>query len=180
MVSIMLAMFTAGVAAGSLFCGRLSKGTVEPGIVPIGAFGLSLFGIDMYFAITPATSIELLSINAFIENSENMRVLLDLGMIGFFGGLFIVPLYAMVQQRTAESRRAQAIAALNVQNSLYMVGSAVFGMVFLGMAGLSIEQFFLTLGILNLLVCALIFKIVPEFIQRFLMRFVKKEHLKAP
>ena len=91
-----------------------------------------------------------------------------------------MPLYAMVQQRTAESRRAQAIAALNVQNSLYMVGSAVFGMVFLGMAGLSIEQFFLTLGILNLLVCALIFKIVPEFIQRFLMRFVKKEHLKAP
>jgi MFS family permease len=179
-VSIMLTMFTVGVAAGSLFCGRLSKGTVEPGIVPIGAFGLSLFGIDMYCAITPATSIELLSINAFIENSENMRVLLDLGMIGFFGGLFIVPLYAMVQQRTAESRRAQAIAALNVQNSLYMVGSAVFGIIFLGMAGLSIEQFFLTLGILNLLVCALIFKTVPEFIQRFLMRFVKKEHLKAP
>ncbi|WP_034838002.1 MFS transporter [Endozoicomonas numazuensis] len=173
-VSIMLAMFTIGVAAGSLFCGRLSKGHVEPGIVPIGALGLSLFGIDLYFAITPATTVELLSINAFIENSENLRVLLDLGIIGFFGGLFIVPLYAMVQQRTPENRRAQAIAALNVQNSMYMVGSAVFGMVFLGVLELSIEQFFLTLGVLNLLVCALIFRRVPEFIECFVARFVKK------
>lgn len=172
-VSTMLAMFIIGVAVGSLLCGRLSKGHVEPGIVPIGAVGLSLFGIDLYFAVTPATTSHLLSINAFVENSDN-RVLLDLGMIGLFSGLFIVPLYAIVQQRTPENRRAQAIAALNVQNSLYMVLSALFGMVFLGVLELSIEQFFLTLGVVNLLVCAFIFRRVPEFIERFVARFVKK------
>ncbi|WP_257280816.1 MFS transporter [Endozoicomonas sp. ISHI1] len=173
-VSIMLAMFIIGVAAGSLFCGQLSKGRVEPGIVPIGALGLSLFGIDLYFAITPATTTNLLSISAFVENAENLRVLLDLGMIGFFSGLFIVPLYAMVQQRTPANLRAQTIAALNVQNSFYMVVSALFGMVCLGVLQLSIEPFFLTLGVLNLLVCALIFRRVPEFIERFVARFVKK------
>lgn len=173
-VSIMLAMFIIGVAAGSLFCGQLSKGRVEPGIVPIGALGLSLFGIDLYFAITPATTTNILSISAFVENAENLRVLLDLGMIGFFSGLFIVPLYAMVQQRTPANLRAQTIAALNVQNSFYMVVSALFGMVCLGVLKLSIEPFFLTLGVLNLLVCALIFRRVPEFIERFVARFVKK------
>ncbi|WP_422138971.1 MFS transporter [Endozoicomonas sp. ALC020] len=173
-VSVMLAIFIIGVAAGSLFCGRLSKGHIEPGIVPIGALGLSLFGIDLYFAVTPATTTNLLTIDAFMENSENLRVLLDLGMIGFFSGLFIVPLYAMVQQRTPANRRAQTIAALNVQNALYMVVSALSGMVFLGFLELSIEQFFLTLGVLNLLICALIFRKVPEFIERFVARFVKK------
>lgn len=174
-VSVSLALFTVGVAAGSLFCGRIANGKVEPGIVPIGAFGLSLFAIDLYFAVVPSNSSTLLSMTEFLESSDNMRVLLDLGMIGFFGGLFIVPLYAMVQQRTEESRRARAIASLNIQNSLYMVGSAVFGMVFLGMLDLSIEQLFLTLGILNLLVCAAIFRWMPEFIESFYARFIKSK-----
>ena len=173
-VSIMLAMFTVGVAAGSLFCGRLSSGEVEPGIVPIGALGLSLFGIDLYYAITPSTTDALLSISQFIDISNNARVLLDLGLIGFFGGLFIVPLYAMVQQRTEESRRARAIAALNIQNSFFMVCSAVFGMIFLGMLQRSIPEFFLTLALLNMLVCGLLFRLEPEFARRFVLRFSKK------
>ena len=173
-VSIMLAMFTIGVAAGSLFCGRISHGKIEPGIVPLGAFGLSLFALDLFFAISPNTQEELLSVAEFVMIPANVRVLFDLAMIGFFGGLFIVPLYAMVQKRTEESRRARMIAALNVMNSFYMVGSAVFGMVFLGVADQSIETFFLTLAVLHVVVSLLIFKASPEFWQRFRMRFSKQ------
>ena len=173
-VSIMLAMFTIGVAAGSLFCGRISHGEVEPGIVPLGAFGLSLFALDLFFAITPNTVEESLSVIEFIMIPANVRVLFDLSMIGFFGGLFIVPLYSMVQKRTEESRRARMIAALNVMNSFYMVGSAVFGMIFLGMADRSIEEFFLTLAILHVVVSLMIFKTSPEFWQRFRTRFSRQ------
>ena len=170
-VSIMLAMFTIGVAAGSLFCGRISHGQVEPGIVPLGALGLSLFALDLHFAIAANNSAELLNIAQFLGIFANVRVLFDLAMIGFFGGLFIVPLYAMVQRRTEESRRARVIAALNVMNSFYMVGSAVFGMIYLGFMERSIEEFFMTLAVLHILFCMGIFKYEPAFLQRFKTRF---------
>lgn len=170
-VSIMLAMFTIGVAAGSLFCGRISHGKVEPGIVPIGAFGLSLFALDLFFAINPNHSTTLLTVGEFVQIPANVRVLLNLGMIGFFGGLFIVPLYAMIQKRTAEDRRARMIAALNIMNSFYMVGSAAFGILFLGVAERSIEEFFLTLAVLHVIVSLLIFRSTPEFWQRCRIRF---------
>lgn len=170
-VSIMLAMFTIGVAAGSLFCGRLSHGRVEPGIVPVGALGLSVFALDLYFAITPNSNAELLSVPEFVVIAANTRVLLDLAMTGFFGGLFIVPLYAMVQRRTEAGRRARVIAALNVMNSFYMVGSAVFGMIVLGMMGRTIEEFFLTLALLHILFSFGMFRYEPEFWVRFKIRF---------
>ena len=173
-VSIMLAVFTIGVAAGSLFCGRISHGKVEPGIVPLGALGLSLFALDLFFAISPNTQGVLLSAGEFIRIPANVRVLFDLAMIGFSGGLFIVPLYAMVQKRTEESRRARTIAALNVMNSSYMVGSAVFGILFLGVANRTIEEFFLILAVLHVIVSLLIFKASPEFWQRFKVRFSRK------
>ena len=173
-VSVMLALFTIGVAIGSLFCGRISQGKVEPGIVPMGALGLGLFSLDLYFAITPDTASALLSVNEFVQVSQNVRVLFDLGMIGFFGGLFIVPLYAMVQKRTEESRRARMIAALNVMNSCYMVGSAVFGMLVLGVANRSIEELFLILALLHVVVSLLIFRASPEFYQRFRVRFSRQ------
>ena len=166
-VSIMLAVFIIGVAAGSLICEKLSGKGIDIGIVPAGSIGLSVFGIDLFFAIDPVSTTTALTVGEFIGHSAHLRVLFDLSMLGFFGGIFIVPLYALIQQRTEESRRARVMASLNVMNSLFMVGSAIIGILFLGMVGRSIPEFFLILSIANLTVCFYIYKQVPEFALRF-------------
>ena len=68
------------------------------------------------------------------------RVLLDFGLIGFFGGMFIVPLYAMIQARTAPERRARMIAVNNVINAIFMVAGAGLSIVALGMLGMTIPE----------------------------------------
>ena len=168
-VSIMLAAFIVGVAGGSLICEKLSGKNIDIGIVPVGSIGLTIFGIDLFFAIKPIDSETVLTVTQFLSYGSNIRILFDLAMLGFFGGMFTVPLYALVQQRTADDHRARVIASLNVINSLFMVGSAVLGMLFLGVSGRSIPEFILFLSVTNLAVCLYIYKQVPEFALRFVV-----------
>ena len=81
---------------------------------------------------------------------------------------FHCSLYALMQQRAKVDQRAQVIAALNIYNSLFMVGSAILGIVCLAI-GLSIPQLFLLLAVLNLLVASYLFMQVPIFVVRFLV-----------
>jgi len=90
-------------------------------------------------------------------------------MIGIFSGFYIVPLYALVQQRTTPSHRSRVIAGNNILNSLFMVVSAIIAMILLGKAGFSIPQLFLFTAILNMVVAIYIFSLVPEFMMRFLV-----------
>ncbi|KEQ16810.1 MFS transporter [Endozoicomonas numazuensis] len=167
-VTLMLAVFTMGIALGSMICERLSGNIIEIGIVPLGSLGLSIFGIDLFFAINPVTT-PLMGAGEFLSHSSNIRVLFDLAMIGFSGGVFIVPLYALIQQRAKPEQRAQIIAANNVLNSLFMVGSAAAGIVMLGVMDLSIPVFFLTLAVVNLAIVAYVYSQVPEFVLRFVI-----------
>jgi 1-acyl-sn-glycerol-3-phosphate acyltransferase len=89
--------------------------------------------------------------------------------IGLFGGFYIVPLYALIQSRTAEHERARVIAANNILNALFMVASAIASILFLSVAELSIPQLFLTISLMNIAVNSYIFKIVPEFSMRFMI-----------
>ncbi|HTN32596.1 MAG TPA: MFS transporter [Marinobacter sp.] len=166
-VTILLAVFTIGIAAGSVACERLSGHRIELGIVPIGSLGLSVFGIDLYFS-TPTAPIPS-DWWMIITDAYYRQVAIDLLAIGIFGGLFIVPLYAYVQQETAPDKRARVIAALNVFNALFMVASALMGMLVLGVLGLSIPEFFLILAILNLVVAAYVYRQMPEFALRFVI-----------
>jgi 1-acyl-sn-glycerol-3-phosphate acyltransferase len=96
-------------------------------------------------------------------------VLIDILGLGIFGGFYIVPLYALIQSRTAENERARVIAANNILNALFMVVSAIVSIVLLSVAKLSIPQLFLVVSLLNIGVNAYIFKIVPEFSMRFMI-----------
>jgi len=168
LMSTLLAMFIIGISTGSLLCERLSGGQVEIGLVPFGAIGLTLFGIDMYFA-SPQTPAVYTTLSSFFAVGANWRIVLDLVMIGIFSGFYIVPLYALVQQRTAPSHRSRVIAGNNILNALFMVVSAIIAMLLLGNAGFTIPELFLFTAILNLVVTAYIFSIVPEFMMRFLV-----------
>ncbi|WP_323750099.1 MFS transporter [Marinobacter sp.] len=166
-VTVLLAIFTVGIAVGSMICERMSGHKVELGIVPIGSLGLSLFGIDLYLNM-PAQPVPSDWWMIFTDGNYR-RVALDLLGIGVSGGLFIVPLYAFVQQETPPETRARVIAALNVFNALFMVASALLGMLVLGVIGLSIPEFFLVLSIMNLMVAAFVYQQVPEFALRFVI-----------
>ncbi|TNC81891.1 MAG: MFS transporter [Oleiphilus sp.] len=168
LVTLLLALFTVGIGLGSMMCESLSRSCIELGIVPVGALGLSVFGIDLYFAV-PSMPAEQISWSQFLSDSGNWRLLFDLTAVGLFGGIFIVPLYAYVQARSEESYRARTIAVINIMNALFMVGSAIAGIIFLGVLELSIPDFFLVLAIMNLVVCAYVFYQVDEFALRFVI-----------
>ena len=168
LMSTLLAMFIIGISTGSLLCERLSGRQIEIGLVPFGAIGLTLFGIDLYFA-SPTQPGEYAGLAAFLSLGASWRIIFDLVMIGIFAGFYIVPLYALVQQRSDPGHRSRVIAGNNILNALFMVVSAVFAMFLLGNAGFSIPQLFLVTAILNLVVAIYIFSIVPEFLIRFLI-----------
>ncbi len=168
-VTMVLCVFSLGIGAGSLLCERLSGHKLEIGLVPFGALGLSIFAVDLYFAVPAQSTAEMLGVTAYLAQQGALRVLIDLLLIGVFGGLFIVPLFALVQLRTPAAQRAQVIAAVNVFNALFMVAAAVLGVVLLEGVGLSIPEFFLVLGVMNIVVALYIFRRVPEFAMRFLI-----------
>lgn len=167
LVTLLLALFTVGIAAGSMLCERLSGHRVELGIVPIGSLGLSLLAIDLYLHM-PAEPVASDWQYMFTDPAYR-RVMLDLLGIGFSGGLFIVPLYAYIQQQTEPDRRARIIAALNVFNALFMVVSALAGILLLGVVGLSIPEFFLVLALMNLVVAGFVYQQMPDFALRFVI-----------
>jgi 1-acyl-sn-glycerol-3-phosphate acyltransferase len=168
-VTALLVAFSVGVGIGSMLCERLSGERVELGLVPIGSIGLTIFGISLYFSSPTVVPTELLSLSQFLATAFGWWVLLDLTLIGISGGLFIVPLYAMLQQRAEPSQRARMIAANNIFNALFMVVAALAGMLFLAGFGLSIPEYFLILAIMNAVVAFYVYSRVPEFALRFVI-----------
>ncbi|OLQ76157.1 acyl-phosphate glycerol 3-phosphate acyltransferase [Photobacterium proteolyticum] len=170
-VSFLLTLFSIGIAIGSLLCDRLSGHRIEPGIVPLGSLGITIFGADLMFA-TPELVTASQSFLTFVTNPELLRVFVSLTMLGVSGGIFIVPLYAMMQSRAKEEERAQVIAANNIWNAIFMVVSAITAIVFLSVLGLSIPQFFLFLSLLNFFVVLYIYTQAPDFFWRFVVWLV--------
>jgi len=163
----LLVAFAVGVGVGSLLCERLSGGRIELGLVPLGSLGLSVFSIDLYFA-QPLQNPEIVhSVGEFLARSGSVRVLIDLALLGAFGGFYSVPLYALVQRRSQREYLSRIIAANNIINAFFMVCASLLAIALLA-AGLSIPQFFLVLAVLNVLVATYLFTLLPEFLMRFL------------
>ena len=182
-VTLLLALFSVGIGIGSLLCERLSGRRVELGLVPFGSIGLTLFAVDLWLASRNLHASGLAGLDVFLASPAHWRVAADLVLIGLFGGFFIVPLYALIQERSPPSHRSRIIAANNILNAIFMVASAGLAIALLG-AGLSIPYLFLTTAILNAVVALFIYRLVPEFLMRFLawilvhtMYRVKKEGL---
>ncbi len=166
-VTLLLATFTFGIGVGSLLCEKLSAKRVELGLVPLGSIGLTLFALDLALA-SPATPAAGLGALGLMQLGSTWRVLLDLALIGIFGGFFIVPLYALVQQRSNPEHGARIIAANNIMNALFMVVGALAAAGMLA-AGLSIPMLFAVAAVCNAAVALFIYGLVPEFLLRFII-----------
>jgi 1-acyl-sn-glycerol-3-phosphate acyltransferase len=163
-----LALFSVGTGVGSLLCEKLSGRTVEIGLVPLGAFGMTAFMLDLYFARAGTATAAGLSVSAFVAAPGSVRIIIDLIGIGLFTGFFVVPLFALIQSRTPKSEMSRVFAALNIQNSGFIVGAAMIALVTQKFLHWTIPQLFLALAIANAVVAIYIFTIVPEFLMRFL------------
>jgi len=163
---LLLTVFSLGVGAGSLLCERLSGHKVEIGLVPFGAIGLSIFGLDLFLASLAYTNTAAVDMAGFVQQHGSWRILFDCVMIGLFGGLYIVPLFAVIQTRCDRRHLSRTIAGMNIMNALFMVVAALVAMVLL-QSGFTIPQIFLVTAILNALVALYIFTVVPEYLVRF-------------
>lgn len=149
-VTLLLSLFTVGIGAGSILCERLSHHTIRPSLIVVGAIGMALSGID--FAITSHYFQVAGTLNA---NPSFWHILFDLICIGIFGGLYSVPLYAIMQNRSDPIFRSRIIAANNILNALFMVAGAV-GMVVLLKQGWTIPNIFLLVAVGTALVAGVI------------------------
>ena len=163
----LLVSFAIGVGLGSLLCERMSGHRIELGLVPFGSIGLTLFAIDLYFAQPVAAVMPVTNIGEFIARPGSLRVLVDVLLLGAFGGFYSVPLYALIQQRSERSHLSRIIAANNIINALFMVVASLLSIAVLGM-GFSIPELFIVLALLNAVVAIYIYTLLPEFLMRFL------------
>ncbi|MDB5105932.1 MAG: phospholipid/glycerol acyltransferase [Fibrobacteres bacterium] len=170
-VTMLLAIFSLSIGVGSILCAKLSRGEIELGLVPLGALGMTVFSADLAFIAYPPAGVGLMGVGALLQGpwlASAIRVMADLGMVGISGSLFIVPLYALIQSRADEESRSRVIAANNIFNALFMVGSALITMVLFKIGFNTVEVLFFT-AILNLAVAAYIFLLIPEFVMRFVV-----------
>ncbi|GKS77446.1 MFS transporter [Acidovorax sp. SUPP950] len=164
--SLLLVVFSVGIGVGSLLCEVLSRRHVEIGLVPLGAIGMSVFAIDLYFASRSLPPAPEMGLGAFVGQAAHWRVMADLALLSLFAGLYSVPMYALIQMRSQPTHRARIIAANNILNALFMIGSSLIAGALLG-AGFSVPQIFLFTGIANAIVAFYIFLLVPEYLLRF-------------
>ena len=161
-VTLFLTVFSVGIGVGSMLCDRLLKGEISARSVPFGALGMAAFSIDLYLASGFAAGTgELIGARVFLESPANWRVLADLFMVAVSGGLYIVPLYAIMQSRAEPDHRARTIAANNVFNALFMVlgAAAVAGLL---AAGVAVTGVFLVIAAANVIAAFYVCKLLPH------------------
>ena len=135
-----LAIFSIGVALGSVLINRLLAGRVAAKYAPAAAIAMGLFVLHLYWNVLdwPVTSGPLLDLKTFAVIRQAEWVMFDLFGVAVAGGMFVVPLYAFLTTTVPKSETARTVAANNIVNSGAMVLSALI-LTGLVQAGVSVE-----------------------------------------
>lgn len=176
-VTLLLSVFSIGIGAGSLICNKLLKGMVTARFVPLASLMMTVFSVDLYFAssnimvTSPDIVGQLYGAKEFLSSIQNWRVVGDLFGIAVAGGIYIVPLYAIMQTESDGAERSRIIAANNILNALFMVGSAVGSMLLL-MIDFTLPEIFLTIAIANGFVALYICQLLPQDLVQSIIRTI--------
>ena len=147
--TLFLLVFSFGTTLGSLFCDILLKGEISQKFTAYAAFGFSIFTLLMVISTPTGITGPLLGANAFMAIPQNWLVLGSMLMVAFCGGIYIVPLYAVLQSNTPTEYRSRLMAASNFSDSLFMTMAAVVSAILLSL-GFGILDLFRVIAILNL------------------------------
>ncbi len=151
-ISIMLASLTLGIGGGSMAAGYLSRGRIEVGLIPLGALGLSFFS-----AVLGLNTVGLWGGSALLF------------ALGFFGGIYDLPMQATLQQRSPDSVKGGMIAANNFFNFVGMGLAAGLFILLFGVLHVSPRVIFLLSAVLTLAVGIYICYLLPMFLLRFIL-----------
>ncbi len=157
------ALFAIGIAVGSVLAAIIAHGRIMLLPVPLAGLGMAAFLIDLGFATMglPQASTDI-GLGSFLSSAVGMRIAIDvLGLAGC-GGLFVVPAFSAVQAWAGEDRRARVVAAVNIVNSIFIVGgSLTTALLQWHGIGLSEPTLLLGLGLLNAIAAFVWIKILP-------------------
>jgi acyl-[acyl-carrier-protein]-phospholipid O-acyltransferase / long-chain-fatty-acid--[acyl-carrier-protein] ligase len=198
--TIIFALFSVGISIGSIYCNKLLNGVISAKYVPIAALLVSVFLIDLYFAAGSAQTalkgvldsgavkleqegeLQLMPFGAVISAWQTWRVLFDMLAVSFCCGLFVVPLYAIMQARTPYYLRARIVGSNNIINAVFMVATTIATIPLLAI-GVSASGLFLILGLANLIAAIYIIRLLPHetlaAAARALFRFFYKVEVKG-
>ena len=156
--TLFLTAFSIGIAIGALLCNSLLRGRISAKYVPLGGLGIVIFSIDLFLAsngLQPASE-QLMGMDQFTDNPMNIRIFSDLLLISISGGIFVVPLYAVMQSACGKNLRSRTIASNNILNSMMMVVSAIIPMLLFA-AGFDVDSVFLMVAISTLVVTGFLY-----------------------
>ncbi|MGI6442486.1 MAG: MFS transporter [Synergistaceae bacterium] len=162
--TLFLIVFSVGVGFGSTICNRILKGRISMKLVAPACVGLSLSTLLLYtFSLLFKKGDSLVGALVFLQDYMSWGIVLSLFLLAAFGGIYSVPMYALMQSKCPDEHRARSVAVLNITDSFAMVLSAFFvtGLLFMEM---SIINIFLVLGIMNLFVTPLLSRMVGAYV----------------
>jgi acyl-[acyl-carrier-protein]-phospholipid O-acyltransferase/long-chain-fatty-acid--[acyl-carrier-protein] ligase len=153
-VTLFLALNSIGVGFGSLAANRILRGEISARLVGWSALALGFFTFDLWLASPPAHSAAALTgAVTFLGVARHWRVVGDLVGVALAAGIFVVPLYAIMQARSDETERARVVAANNILNALFIVAAGGGSAIMLKL-GSGVPAIFLVLGIANVVLAA--------------------------
>ncbi len=162
-ITLLLALFSIGIGIGSIIAGKSVTLSKSIKWIIIGAIGISLIAFDLYWVSDQlalinhnASASELVSWKVMFFQPLTAHVLIDVLLLGAAGGLYIVPLYVILQEHSAIETRSRTIAANNITNALFMVFSAIATMLLLD-NGVSLHTLFALIAITNIAVFTFLF-----------------------
>jgi predicted MFS family arabinose efflux permease len=124
--SLVLAVFSIGVAIGSVVINLMLKGRISARFSPASVIAMGLAVLAFWWVVglwTPAPAGQLFDMAHFIRQPHAVPVLLELLCVAIFGGMFVVPLYAFLTTTVTKDHTARTVAANNVVNA----GAMTFG-----------------------------------------------------
>lgn len=135
------AIFSVGVAIGSIIVNRLLKGHVSARYSPGSVIVMGLFVLDLWWSVKGWQHADgtLMDWREFLSITAGDRLIFDLFGIAVAGGMFVVPLYAFLTTTVAKSLTARTVAANNIVNSGFMVAATLLLSVLIGL-GLTIAD----------------------------------------
>ena len=130
--SLVLGVFSVGVAIGSVVINLLLRGNISARYSPASVVAMAAAVIGLWLSVgswTPAPAGHLYGVFEFLRQPQAAFVIASLLAVAIFGGMFVVPLYAFLTTTVAKDQTARTVAANNVVNSGAMtVGSVAAGL----------------------------------------------------
>lgn len=156
-LAFFLVLFSIGVSCGGLLNNRLLKGEIGTRYVPWALLGIAVFSSDLYFAAVQtggvAADAPYTGLTAFLSVAAGWRIIFDVIMIALCGGLYVVPLNAIIQHYAPPECRARILAGSAIVNALFIMASSVLTALMIT-AGWRIETLFLAVPVFCLAVPA--------------------------